>query len=250
MCIIFTFALFVFPIYSDSTIPPAYAGCSTLPLYGKTGGPSIDDISALITENGWFEADLAAVVLTNTSAIKQSLKDPEDGTVQVTLPNRVGQPQTMTFPKKPFPSDAPYCGVTSNISSSAWVSAMYDGLTTLFKKDNISIDGQFASRASRGLNAIQGTSGSASRQSCLITPIPGTRSLYALASLAPVVAAMYSNTTDPRYANRIVAVTASDSLNSSANKVSFASISVFGRPGISDLPWSDWSANCESMFWT
>ena len=230
MCIIFAFALFVFPIYAGSTIPPAYADCSTLPLYGSTGGPSIDDISALITDNGWFEADLAAVVLTNTSAIKQSLEDPEDGTVQVTLSNRVGQPQTMTFLKNPFPSDAPYCGVTRNSSSSAWVSAMYDGLTTLFKNDNISINQPVGPRVSRGLNAIQGTSGSVSRQSCMITSISGTRSPYALASSAPVVAAMYSNTTDPRYANRMVAVTASDSLNSSVNKVSFASISVFGRP--------------------
>ena len=75
-CTIFSFALLTFPIYADSTIPPIYANCSTLPLYGKTGGPSIDDISTLITENGWFEADLAAVVLTNASAIKQCLKDP------------------------------------------------------------------------------------------------------------------------------------------------------------------------------
>ena len=154
----------------------------------------------------------------------------------------------MIFPKKLFPSDAPYYGVTRNLSSSTWVSTIYNGLTTLFKNNNISINQPVGPRVSRGLNTIRGTSGSASRQSCLITPRNGTRSPYALASLAPVVAAMYSNTTDPRYSNRIVAVTAS--VNGSVNKVSFTSISVFGQTGFSDLPWSDWSANCEAMFWT
>jgi hypothetical protein len=251
---LFAIALLALPIYSDAIIPPIYANCSTLPLYGPKGVPSIDDINTAITENGWFEALLGAFALANTSAIEQSLYDPQDGTVQVTLTSNIGEPAKMTFPKKPFPSDAP-CGAisSSNMSSSAWVSAMYDGLQALFKNDNTSSDTAVGHRVSRGYNAIQGVPGSASRSSCLIPPVPGTQSLYALASSVPVVAAMYPNTTDPHYANRMVAVTAPDTLNStdvSANSVSFASISVFGHTGVSDLQWSEWSANCELMFWS
>jgi hypothetical protein len=248
---LFAFALFASPIYSDATIPPAYANCSTLPLYGRNGAPSTDDINTLITENGWFEALLAAVVSTNSSAIEQSLYDPQDGTVRVTLTPTIGQPVAMTFPKKPFPSTAANCG--GAYFSSSWVSAIYDGLTTIFENDNVSSTAGVGPRVSRGLNAIQATSGYSFNQSCLILPNTNTKSLYALAASVPVVAAVYPNTTDPQYANRMVAVTASDSHNSTvitANNVSFASMSVFGQPGISDLPWNEWSVDCEVLFWT
>jgi hypothetical protein len=249
---VFVFGLLAWHIYSDTAIPPAYANCSTLPLYARAGDPWIGDINSLVTDNGWLESILGAVVLTNSSAIKQRLYDPEDGTVQVTLPDSIGQFQTMTFPKKPFPSDGANCGAAgfNSTQSSAWVSAMYDGLKTVFKKDNLSSNAGLGPRISRGLNAIQGSSGWSRNHSCLILPIPGTQSLYELASSAPVVAAMYPNTTQPQYANRMVAITASSSLNSTTNTISFASMSVFGRLGVSYLPWNEWSANCQVMFWT
>lgn len=56
---------------------PIYSNCSTLSLYGPLKVPDANDITAIVTENGWFEASVTAVVLTNRSAIMDSSMTPK-----------------------------------------------------------------------------------------------------------------------------------------------------------------------------
>lgn len=161
-----------------------------------------------------------------------------------------GQLRTNSFLKSPYPGNTANC---SSSNSSAWVSALYDGLTWLLQQDNILSTDGVGARVSRSLCAMQGLGGDSTNGSCLVVPGSGTESLYSLASTQAVVAAMSPNTTNPQLMNRMVALTASpgsDGANLSTNDVSYATISVNGQPGDSALSWNDWSVDCEVLFWT